>query len=142
MASLRLPTWERIVLGKLRAVQRGSWVSALRGHLADTSVVVDGDVLGNLATKQTPCGSHAHRGPRARGVHALRHRAWRRRGRERRAHGGDQGFIRAAGKQEIAAYAATGEGSDKAGAYAAQGIGAYFIERIEAPRATSSVACV
>jgi septum formation protein len=39
--------------------------------------------------------------------------------------------IRAADADEIRAYAATGEGLDKAGAYAAQGIGTFFIERVE-----------
>jgi septum formation protein len=38
--------------------------------------------------------------------------------------------IRAADPAEIRAYAATGEGLDKAGAYAAQGIGSFFIERV------------
>ncbi len=40
-------------------------------------------------------------------------------------------FLRAATDQEIARYAATGEGLDKAGAYAAQGIGSFLIERVE-----------
>jgi septum formation protein len=39
--------------------------------------------------------------------------------------------LRAASDREIAAYAATGEGLDKAGAYAAQGVGAFLVERIE-----------
>ncbi len=39
--------------------------------------------------------------------------------------------LRAASDREIAAYAATGEGMDKAGAYAAQGIGSFLVERIE-----------
>jgi septum formation protein len=38
--------------------------------------------------------------------------------------------IRAVDAAEIRAYAATGEGLDKAGAYAAQGIGSFFIERV------------
>ena len=38
--------------------------------------------------------------------------------------------IRAVDAAEIQAYAATGEGLDKAGAYAAQGIGSFFIERV------------
>jgi septum formation protein len=39
--------------------------------------------------------------------------------------------MRAASAGEVRRYAETGEGLDKAGAYAAQGIGAFLIERIE-----------
>jgi septum formation protein len=39
--------------------------------------------------------------------------------------------FRALDDEEIAAYAATGEGLDKAGAYAIQGIGAFAVARIE-----------
>jgi septum formation protein len=39
--------------------------------------------------------------------------------------------MRAASPDEIVRYAKTGEGLDKAGAYAAQGIGAFLVERIE-----------
>jgi len=39
--------------------------------------------------------------------------------------------MRAASHDELARYAATGEGLDKAGAYAVQGIGAFLVERIE-----------
>ena len=39
--------------------------------------------------------------------------------------------MRGASPSEIEAYAATEEGMDKAGAYAAQGIGAFLIERID-----------
>jgi len=38
--------------------------------------------------------------------------------------------LRAASEDEIMRYAASGEGLDKAGAYAAQGLGAFLIERI------------
>jgi septum formation protein len=38
--------------------------------------------------------------------------------------------IRAAAPAELRAYAETGEGLDKAGAYAAQGIGSFLVERI------------
>src|SRR3954471_459029 len=39
-------------------------------------------------------------------------------------------WLRAAGTDEIAAYARSGEGLDKAGGYAAQGVGAFLVERI------------
>jgi len=39
--------------------------------------------------------------------------------------------LRAASESEIRRYAETGEGLDKAGAYAAQGIGAFLIERVD-----------
>ena len=39
--------------------------------------------------------------------------------------------IKELSKEEIATYVATGEPMDKAGSYAAQGIGAYMIERID-----------
>ena len=38
--------------------------------------------------------------------------------------------LRAASGEELSRYAASGEGLDKAGAYAAQGLGAFLIERI------------
>jgi septum formation protein len=39
--------------------------------------------------------------------------------------------MRAATAEEVERYAATGEGLDKAGAYAVQGIGSMFVERLE-----------
>jgi septum formation protein len=40
-------------------------------------------------------------------------------------------YMRAANEDELRRYAQTGEGLDKAGAYAVQGIGAFLIERID-----------
>jgi septum formation protein len=39
-------------------------------------------------------------------------------------------WLRAASADEISAYARSGEGLDKAGAYAAQGVGAFLVERL------------
>jgi septum formation protein len=39
--------------------------------------------------------------------------------------------MRAASREELRRYAATGEGLDKAGAYAVQGIGSFLVERID-----------
>lgn len=39
-------------------------------------------------------------------------------------------WLRAASAEEISAYARSGEGLDKAGAYAAQGVGAFLVERM------------
>lgn len=39
-------------------------------------------------------------------------------------------FMRASTREELAAYVATGEPADKAGAYAIQGLGAFLVERV------------
>jgi septum formation protein len=123
---------ERIAAEKLAAV-RARVGSALHAAIlvADTTVVIDGDVLG----KPTDVDDAARLFSRIAGrVHSVY---------TRYAIGlsGEQGvrlartvetqvYIRAADAAEIRAYAATGEGLDKAGAYAAQGVGSFFIERV------------
>jgi septum formation protein len=99
--------------------------------VADTSVVVDGDVLGKPSDVDDAARLFSRIAGRAHSVYT------------RYAIGlaGEAGVrvartvetlvhIRAADAAEIRAYAATGEGLDKAGAYAAQGIGSFFIERV------------
>lgn len=122
---------ERIVAEKLRAVT--SRLGAQPGAavlVADTSVVIDDDILGKpvdtadavrLLTRL--CG-HVHR------VHT------------RYAIGRTNGALvvartvttevtlRAASALEIERYARSGEGLDKAGAYAAQGKGSFLVERV------------
>ncbi len=73
-----------------------------------------------------------HRGPDAHRVHALRDQPTQCTGRDSRgAHGGHGGQLTGGLDDEITRYAASGEGLDKAGAYAAQGgLGAFLIERI------------
>ncbi len=101
--------------------------------VADTTVILDGRVLGKPADEAEAAAmlralsGRAHRvctcfaisGPpdfeRARHQETVTSRV----------------VFRELDDEEIAAYAATGEGLDKAGAYAIQGIGAFAVARIE-----------
>jgi len=98
---------------------------------ADTVVVLDGHILGKPRDAAE-----------ARGM--LRELAGRRHtvvtgvavcdvasGRSLVAHEETRVFMRGLAADEIAAYVATGEPLDKAGAYAVQGLGALLVERIE-----------
>lgn len=124
---------ERITAAKLEGVRARVGDRAHAAILvADTSVVVDEDVLG----KPTDVADAARLFSRLVGrAHSVM---------TRYAIGlaGQAGvsvartletfvYVRAAAPEEIRAYAATGEGLDKAGAYAAQGLGSFFIERID-----------
>lgn len=129
------PYLGRVVTSKLSEVARkaGAGDRAPGILVADTIVVVDGEVLGkprDVEHAQILLGrivgrSHivktryALSGPGGLGVAAVARTV------ETRV------TMRAASRDEIAGYAATGEGLDKAGAYAAQGIGTFLIERIE-----------
>lgn len=123
---------ERIARDKLEGVRAKLGDAPHAAVLvADTSVVIDDDVLG----KPTDVEDAARLFGRIAGrVHSVLTRyaiglpgessASIAKTVETQVH------IRAASEQEIRAYAATGEGLDKAGAYAAQGIGTFFIERV------------
>lgn len=136
---------ERIALGKLEAVwgrlaQGGPPAVASRGVagvlVADTIVVIDGEILG----KPADTGEAVHMLERLAGrTHTVFTRYCIGAAEPRTA---DQQVraartvrtevrIRAATPAEIRGYAATGEGLDKAGAYAAQGIGAFLVEAID-----------
>lgn len=125
---------ERIVSDKLAAVARLAASSACAGALvADTIVVVDGEVLGkpaDVADAQRLLGRLVGRS----------HTVYTRYALARQPALADVAVartveskvtMRAASADEVARYAATGEGLDKAGAYAVQGIGAFLVERIE-----------
>ncbi len=129
----------RVVNEKLAAVQRLPEVRGAAGVLvADTSVIVDGEIVGKpagLATAVSMLRSLSGRShevwtrfavaaaavdpasppPDEPIARTVRTRVW----------------FRKLDEDEIVAYAATGEGLDKAGAYAIQGIGAFAVERIE-----------
>ncbi len=125
---------ERVVHEKLAAVAERLVGGSAPGILvADTIVVVDDHVLGkprDVADARRLLGRLAGRTHivRTRYAISLGTDPWTpklERTVETRV------TMRGAGSEALARYAATGEGLDKAGAYAAQGLGAFLIERIE-----------
>jgi septum formation protein len=129
---------ERIALGKLEAVAQRLEAHAERALaaailVADTTVVLGARILGKpsniaeAAEMLTDLTGRTHRvltrylisapGAPARPLCS--------RTVESRV------SLRRASKAEIERYAATGEGLDKAGAYAAQGIGTFLVERVD-----------
>jgi septum formation protein len=127
-----LPYLERITQGKLEGVRALPGATPYAAILvADTSVVIDGDVLGKPSDIDDAARLFSRLAGRVHSVYtryaiglAGRADAVTARTVETQVH------VRAASAAEIQAYAATGEGLDKAGAYAAQGVGTFFIERI------------
>jgi septum formation protein len=125
---------ERVVLDKLGAVAPRAAERPVCGSLvADTIVVLDGDVLGKPESRE-----HAREllGRLAGRTHTVFTRyavaTASEPARPARARTvSTRVTLRAASDHELDRYAATGEGADKAGAYAAQGIGAFLVERIE-----------
>jgi len=122
---------ERVAREKLAAVrQRVAQAPHAAVLVADTSVVIDDDVLGKPSDVEDAARLFSRIAGR---VHSVFTRyaigvagadTVVARTVETHVH------IRAASAEEIRAYAATGEGLDKAGAYAAQGVGSFFIERV------------
>ena len=125
----------RVVNEKLAAVSALPDVRGAAGVLvADTSVIVDGEVIGKPAGLASAVSM-------LRALSGRSHEVWTRFAVA--AAGGasldeplaqtvrTRVWFRRLDEDEIVAYAATGEGLDKAGAYAIQGIGAFAVERIE-----------
>jgi len=123
---------ERVVDDKMRAVtERARGGDGAAVVVADTIVVVDGDVLGkprDVDDAERLLGRLAGRAHRVHTRYAL---------------ASPEGellaartvtsevWLRNASPQELSGYARTGEGLDKAGAYAIQGVGAFLVERIQ-----------
>ncbi|MEB2311572.1 MAG: Maf family protein [Sorangiineae bacterium] len=125
---------ERVVATKLAAVSENLGEAPLSGVLvADTIVVVDGEILGKPA-----------------GVGEAAEMLRRLAGREHEVQTryalsladapaqlvaartvSSRVVMRSATVDELARYAASGEGLDKAGAYAVQGLGSFLVERVE-----------
>jgi septum formation protein len=123
---------ERIAAAKLAGV-RARLGSAPHAAIlvADTSVVLDDDVLGKPLDVADAARLFGRLVGRVHSVYTryavgLCGEATARVARTLET----QVHVRAATPEEVQAYAATGEGLDKAGAYAAQGVGTFFIERL------------
>jgi septum formation protein len=123
---------ERLAQAKALAVARRLGASPRRLVLgADTIVVLDDEILGKPRDPEhavellTRLAGRRHRVITAVAVAATDSLELRRAAVESRV------VMRPAAEGEVRAYVATGEGMDKAGAYAAQGEGRRFIERIE-----------
>jgi septum formation protein len=125
---------ERIVAEKLAAVaELGQGARCAGSLVADTIVVIDGEVLGKPSDAEDAARLLAQLAGRTHTVYT-RYAVTRSpelatpavaRTVESRV------TMRSASADELERYAATGEGLDKAGAYAVQGIGAFLVERIE-----------
>jgi len=124
----------RVVRDKLRAVAgrlEGSAFAALL--VADTSVVVDAEILGkpeNVSDAERLLGLIVGRSHTVFTRYAIALPPEPAKPvRERTVATTVQ--MRSATDVEIAGYARSGEGLDKAGAYAVQGLGSFLVERIE-----------
>ena len=116
---------ERLARTKAAAVHRPE--SAVIG--ADTIVVVDGDILGKPADAREAAAMLRRLSGREHTVYTAIAVAYR----NHTASGVEvtRVWFRELDEETIAAYVATGEPMDKAGAYGIQGYGAVIVERIE-----------
>ncbi len=119
---------ERVVADKLRAaLALPEAMTAPVTLVADTIVVVDGQILGKprgVAEATEHLQRIAGRSHQVMTRYAF--------GRPERGVGGERTVVtevtmRPASPAELGAYAASGEGLDKAGAYALQGLGAFLV---------------
>jgi septum formation protein len=95
---------------------------------ADTTVVLDGDVLGKPRDALEAAEFLTRLAGRSHVVHTGHALCWG--AREAAAVRSTTVTFRPLSAREIAAHAASGEGLDKAGGYGIQGIGAAFVEEI------------
>lgn len=120
---------ERVVAAKLDAVSAQFVEDPVALLVADTTVVAEGTILGKPTDPREARETLERLVGRTHRVltrYALRNVAGEVLARTSIA----EVTFRGATDEEIRAYVATGEGADKAGAYALQGLGGYFVERI------------
>lgn len=122
---------QRVVRDKMNAVLELSRDQPFAARLvADTIVVVDGRILGK--PKDLADAERLLRRIRGRSHRVFtRYLVGTAEGVERARTVVTTVHVRQMTEQEVANYAATGEGLDKAGAYAVQGIGSCLVEAIE-----------
>ena len=123
---------QRLALDKARTVARAAGATPPRLVLgADTIVVIDADVLGKPANAEhavellSRLVGRSHRVITAVALvdSATQH--------ARHSVVESKVTMRPASSEEVRAYVATGEPLDKAGAYAVQGVGRRFVEKVE-----------
>jgi septum formation protein len=122
---------ERIVAAKLAAV-RAVAPSDRVVLVADTSVILDGEILGKPSSIDDAEGTIRRLSGRTHEVHTRFAVACP--GRAEAAHAETvvtRVTFRALSPREARAYAESGEGLDKAGAYAVQGLGASLVPRVD-----------
>jgi len=98
---------------------------------ADTVVVLDGRVIGKPASRQQAAEMLTQLSGRCHEVYTGVALVELPGGRVTSAHQVSKVYMRTIAPGEIRAYVETGEPMDKAGAYALQGIGSVFVEKIE-----------
>lgn len=118
-----------LALGKARAVAAGRRSGLVIG--ADTIVVVSSAILGKPRDRQEARSMlrllSGRRHQVITGLAVIDAES----GREAVSHEETAVWIRSLSDEEIDRYVASGEGDDKAGAYAVQGLGGLLVERIE-----------
>jgi len=118
---------ERLARGKVATVAEREPNALVIG--SDTIVIVDGDVLGKPRDEAEARTMLARLSGRSHIVMTAVAARWR--GRERSAVEEVGVTFHSLSAEDIAAYVATGEPMDKAGAYGIQGYGATIVDRIE-----------
>ena len=98
---------------------------------ADTAVVVDGEILGKPRDDEDAAAMLRRLSGRRHEVLTGVSLRIRRHGESRRGRDDGASVLRALSDADIAWYVASGEGRDKAGGYAIQGLASRFIQRIE-----------
>jgi septum formation protein len=123
---------ERIVAAKLMGARRGGLGDCAATLVADTVVVLSDRILGKPRDDDEACDMLMDLAGTSHAVMTRYAAWWPSAASDGRAQTvATRVWFRPLSKDDVHAYVATGEGRDKAGAYAIQGIGAALVDRIE-----------